>query len=39
MQKGSDATTILNLVRQYSQALDTYVVIKADVATVRAGKK
>jgi poly-gamma-glutamate capsule biosynthesis protein CapA/YwtB (metallophosphatase superfamily) len=39
VQKGSDATTILNLVRQYSQALDTDVVIKGDVATVRAGKK
>jgi len=38
-QKGSDATTILSLVRQYSQALDTDVVIKGDVATVRAGKK
>ncbi len=39
VQKGSDATTILSLVRQYSKALDTDVVIKGDVATVRAGKK
>lgn len=39
VQKGSDATTILSLVRQYSKALGTNVVIKGDVATVRAGKK
>jgi len=39
VQKGSDATTILSLVRQYSKALDTDVVIKGDVATLRAGKK
>ena len=39
VQKGSDATTILSLVRQYSKALDTDVVIKGDVATLRAGKR
>ena len=39
VQKGSDATTSLSLVRQYSQAVDTDVVIKGDVVTVRAGKK
>jgi len=39
VQKGSDATTILSLVRQYSKALGTNVVIKGDVATVRAGKQ
>jgi len=38
VQKGSDATTILSLVRQYSKALGTNVVIKGDVATVRAGE-
>ena len=39
VQKGSDATTILSLVRQYSKALGTNVVIKGNVATVRSGKK
>ena len=39
VQKCSDATTILSLVRQYSKALGTNVVIKGDVPTVRAGKK
>jgi poly-gamma-glutamate capsule biosynthesis protein CapA/YwtB (metallophosphatase superfamily) len=39
VQRGGDATTILSLVRQYSKALGTNVVIKGDVATVRAGKK
>jgi len=39
VQKCSDATTILSLVRQYSKALGTNVVIRAEGATVRAGKK
>ncbi|MCX6373911.1 MAG: CapA family protein [Actinobacteria bacterium] len=39
VQKGGAATTILSLVRQYSKALGTDVVIKGEVATVRAGKK
>ncbi len=38
VQTGGAATTILSLVRQYSKALGTSVVIKGDVATVRAGK-
>ena len=39
VQRGAGATTILSLVRQYSKALGTDVVIRGDVATVRAGKK
>jgi len=39
VQHGAAGRTILALVRQYSVSLDTNVVIKGDVATVRAGKK
>ena len=39
VQKGGAATTILSLVRQYSKPLGANVVIKGDVATVRAGKQ
>ncbi len=38
VQRGSSAKTILNLVKEYSKPLDTYVRIKGDVATVKAGK-
>jgi poly-gamma-glutamate capsule biosynthesis protein CapA/YwtB (metallophosphatase superfamily) len=39
VQRGAAGKTILTLVKQYSDALDTTVVIKGDTATVRAGKK
>ena len=38
VQHGSSAQTILGLVKSYSKPLDTYVRIKGDVATVKAGK-
>ena len=39
VQRGVAGKTILTLVKQYSQPLDTNIVIKGDLATVRAGKK
>ena len=39
VQHGAAGKTILALVKQYSVPLGTNVVIKGDVATVRAGKK
>ena len=38
VQHGSSARTILSLVKTYSKPLDTYVRIKGDEATVKAGK-
>jgi len=38
VQHGAQAQTILSLVKTYSKPLDTYVRIKGDVATVKAGK-
>lgn len=37
VQHGAQAQTILSLVKTYSKPLDTYVRIKGDVATVKAG--
>jgi poly-gamma-glutamate capsule biosynthesis protein CapA/YwtB (metallophosphatase superfamily) len=39
VQHGAAARTILELVKQYSAALDTTVSLKGDIALVRAGKK
>ena len=39
VQHGAAGRTILALVKHYSSALDTTVVIKGDTATVRAGRK